>query len=234
MHTGKYPYENLLKEKASEFINYLSRKNILADIKPGSEREYSVKIDVKEYGILNLYYKPSQKTFTMTFQEILNQNKSGKMKMYWDEMNGVVRDENIYSDRGYEIDVDGSYRNGVTSYGAVIRKDGKKIKELSGIVDSGLVKGSYQVAGEIKAVTESVNWCMENNVNEVSIYYDYKGLEKWAIGKWKTKKEVSKEYSDFMKSVNIKIKWVKIESHTGKKWNEYADKLAGRAADAGK
>ena len=103
------------------------------------------------------------------------------------------------------------------------------ICELSGILEDQEVQGSHQVAGEIKAVTEAVRWCGENDVNEVVIYYDYKGLEKWAKGQWKTRKNVSRNYADFMRKDNIKIHWVKIKSHTGIKWNEHADGLAANA-----
>ena len=215
-------------EKSYEFINKLGENNILADIIPDSLREYSIKIKVNDFGIVNLYYKPTQDTYSITLHEIKNEGDVLILQNYWNELNGI-KEEEIYKNKGYEIDVDGSYQKGITSFGVVIRKDGKVIKEFSGIVDSSQVKGSHQIAGEIKAVTEAIDWCRKKGVNEVTIYYDYKGLEKWARGQWKTKKSVSKEYADFMKLDNIKIHWVKIKSHTGKKWNEYADRLAAKA-----
>jgi ribonuclease H-related protein len=230
---NNYPYEKQLKGKSSVFINVLGEKNILADILPESLRDYSIKINVKDFGVVNLYYKPTQNTYSIALHEIRNEGNKLIIQNYWDELHGIAPEE-TYKNKGYEIDVDGSYRNGVTSYGAVIRKEGKKIEELSGIVKTALVKGSHQIAGEIKAVTESVKWCIENKVREVTIYYDYKGLEKWAVGEWKTKKMISQQYSDFMKSNNVKIRWVKIQSHTGKVWNEYADKLAAKAISYGK
>jgi len=224
----KYPYERQLKEKSSEFINILCKKNICADIIPDSLRDYSVKIKINDFGAVNLYYKPTQDTYSVLFQEIKDEEKSVLLQKFWNELHEIT-DCEIYKNKGYEIDVDGSFQNGIASYGVVIRKNGKIIEELSGILDESEVQGSYQIAGEIKAVTESINWCRENKINEVIIYYDYKGLEKWAKGLWKTKKSVSKNYFDFMKEEKIKINWVKIKSHTGKKWNEYADKLAARA-----
>ncbi|MBI5402105.1 MAG: reverse transcriptase-like protein [Ignavibacteriae bacterium] len=233
MHNKEYKYEYKLKEKSSEFISHLSGKNILADIISGSVREYSVKLKAIDIGVINLYYSPNQDAYKITLQEIPDEGDKLIIQNCWNELHGI-KEEIIYKDKGIEIDVDGSYRKGVTSYGAVIRKNGKIISELSGIVEAPLVKGSHQIAGEIKAVTESINWCNENGVKEVTIYYDYKGLEKWASGKWKTKKAVSQEYYGFMKNNSLKIHWVKIESHTGKKWNEYADRLAAKAADGHK
>lgn len=229
MHNKEYKYEHKLKEKSSEFISHLCEKNIPADIVPDSFREYSVKLKANDIGVINLYYSPTQDGFKITLQEIKEEGDRLIIQSYWNEMHGIKEEIEIYKNKGFEIDVDGSYRNGVTSFGSVIRKNGKIIAELKGIVEAPLVKGSHQIAGEIKAVTESVEWCKENGVKEVTIYYDYKGLEKWASGKWKTKKSISQKYYSFMKRNNIKIHWVKIESHTGKKWNEYADRLAARA-----
>jgi ribonuclease HI len=230
VHNKEYKYEDKLVYKASLFINFLSGKNILADVFPDSFREYSVKLKANDIGIINLYYSPTKDDYKITVQEIPEEGDRLIIQAYWNEMNGI-KEETVYTNKGYEIDVDGSYRKGITSFGAVIRKDGKKIAELSGIVESSLVKGSHQIAGEIKAVTESINWCIENGIGEVTVYYDYKGLEKWANGKWKTKKSISREYIYFMKNNPLKINWVKIESHTGKKWNEYADRLAAKAIE---
>jgi ribonuclease H-related protein len=226
MADKNYKYEKQLKEKSEEFVSKLSGENICADVVSDSLREYSIKIKVNDFGVANLYYKPTQNIFTITLQEI--KNDAAVIQKYWNELNNI-KEEEIYKNIGYEIDVDGSYRNGVTSYGVVIRKDGKTINEISGTLNHSEVKGSYQIAGEIKAVTEAINWCRKNKINDITIYYDYKGLEKWARGLWKTKKEISKDYANFMKADNMNIHWVKIESHTGKKWNEYADKLATKA-----
>lgn len=218
-------YATQLKNKAGEFISFLSSENILADIVPDSLREYSIKLEVKDSGIINLYYSPNKDSFKITFQEISDKHFIKELEKYWNEFTGN-KVKKYYSDKGIEIDVDGSYQEGITTYGCVIRKNGKVIKELCGIVNEVEVDGSYQIAGEIKAVTEAVEWCIENHIKQITIYHDYSGLEMWATGKWKTKKPVSKVYSDFMKTVKVKIYWVKIESHTGVKWNEYADKLA--------
>jgi ribonuclease H-related protein len=222
----EFPFEKQINEKSAKFIKKLCDNDIFADIIPDSLREYSVKIKVNDFGTVNLYYKPTENSYKITLQEV--KHSPEVLQIIWNELNNID-DENIYANKGFEIDVDGSYRNGITSYGVVVRKDGKMIKELSGTLDQSEVEGSHQVAGEIKAVKEAVIWCRENKINDVTLYYDYNGLEKWARGKWKTKKNVSRDYADFMKTDNIKIKWIKIESHTGKKWNEYADRLAMEA-----
>ena len=74
-----------------------------------------------------------------------------------------------------------------------------------------------------------MKFCIENEEKELTIHYDYSGLENWAAGTWKTNKELTRNYKAFVNESGIKINWVKSEAHTGDKWNEYADKLAKKA-----
>ncbi len=126
----------------------------------------------------------------------------------------------------YHIYVDGSKLNDSVGYGAVILKDGEVIQEFYGTVPDELVQGTEQIAGEIYAVKKAIEWCREKSINEVSIFYDYKGLEKWAIGEWKTNIPVTKEYADFVRESGINIHWHKVDSHTNNIWNDRADQLA--------
>jgi ribonuclease HI len=225
--SGEYKYTGKLKVKAEQFITKLESAGLTARIEQDSFREYSVKIEVDECGFTTLYYKPTKNTFSVSNHEIRNKEIADSIDKLWDPAH--IEKNEIYVNKGIEIDVDGSYSAGITSYAAVMRKNGKVIHELSGIVKAGEVEGSHQVAGEIRAVIEAVNWCEEKKIKSVIIYYDYLGLEMWACGKWKAKKNLTKEYSAFMKARPLKIEWVKVDSHTGVKWNEYADKLAKKA-----
>jgi ribonuclease HI len=130
----------------------------------------------------------------------------------------------------YQIYVDGSFINGATGYGAVILKDQKVVDELSGAVPIAEVSDTRQVAGELVAVKEALNWCLAHSVSEVSIYYDYLGIEKWATGKWKTNKPLTRDYARFVRDCPIKIHWHKVNSHTGDRWNDRADALAKQGA----
>lgn len=130
----------------------------------------------------------------------------------------------------YEIYVDGSFINGATGYGAVILKNGKVVDELCGAVAASEVNNTRQVAGELIAVKEALKWCREHSINEVSIYYDYLGIEKWATGQWKTNQPLTQEYARFVRESPIKIHWHKVDSHTGNRWNDRADALAKKGA----
>src|SRR5262249_4953663 len=127
---------------------------------------------------------------------------------------------------GYEIYVDGSFSGGATGYGAVILKNGKVVEEIFGAVDSSEVAGTYQISGELAAGKHALTWCQKHFVNEVSIYYDYLGIEKWATRQWKANQAVTQTYAQFVHETPIRIHWHKVESHTGDRWNDRADALA--------
>lgn len=130
----------------------------------------------------------------------------------------------------YEIYVDGSFINGAAGYGAVILENGKVVDELAGAVDAFEVNDTRQVAGELAAVNEALSWCRAHSVKEVSIYYDYLGIEKWATGQWKTNHPLTKEYARFVADCPVRIHWHKVDSHTGNRWNDRADALAKQGA----
>jgi len=130
----------------------------------------------------------------------------------------------------YESYVDGSFINGATGYGAVILKNGAVVDELYGAVAATEVNNTRQVAGELIAVREALKWCCKHSISEVSIYYDYLGIEKWATGQWKTNQPLTREYARFVRECPIKIHWHKVDSHSGNRWNDRADALAKKGA----
>jgi ribonuclease HI len=128
-----------------------------------------------------------------------------------------------------EAYVDGSYRDGKVGWGAVIVRNEEVYKELNGTLSEEKVEGTRQVAGELKAVLEVLSWCKKNKVDEITIYFDYMGIKCWVTGEWKAKKNITQKYRDYVKKAGIKIEWVKVKSHSGDKFNDMADELAGSA-----
>lgn len=126
----------------------------------------------------------------------------------------------------HEIYVDGSYINGATGYGLVVLKRGSVVEEIFGSVSARDVDGTRQVAGELVAVKEALKWCHNNSVTEITIYFDYLGIQKWVTGEWKAKQPLTREYAEFVRSSGVKIRWRKVDSHTGNRWNDRADALA--------
>lgn len=130
----------------------------------------------------------------------------------------------------YYAYVDGSFIEGCTGYGAVILKDGSIVAELSGKVDTPEAFNSRQVGGEIQAVIEVLEWCKKEKVKEITIFYDFQNIEKWATGKFRTNTPMTRSYKEYIDNCSIIIIWHKVESHTGIELNERADMLAKNGA----
>jgi len=219
-------YRKEIEETAWTLVEKLLLAGYPATVDNESFRDYSVKVELEGIGGINLYYSPRKKTFTTTYQEIKDKTTAKELKRILELDLAEANSRGTYMNKGYEVDVDGSCFNDLTSYGAIVRKDGKVIKEISGLVNTDKIKSSRQITGEIKAVIEAVKYCNANRIEDIRLYYDYNGLKFWALGQWKANLISTKYYRDFMKKQTIKIEWVKISSHTGVYWNEMVDKLA--------
>lgn len=86
----------------------------------------------------------------------------------------------------------------------------------------------HNVAGEIQGVIEATKWAIAND-EPIVICHDYIGLSEWAIGNWKTNKQLTKNYAEFMKPHLNLVSFKKVSGHTGIVGNELADKLAKQA-----
>jgi ribonuclease HI len=226
---AKLQFEDKLRSRAEEFAGSLKRAGIEAAIIVDSFRQYAVKISVyssgKDSGRAVLYYSPKSESFSLKLNEIKDRSLAPLIAKLWKATPAAEA-----PDARYEIYVDGSFINGATGYGAVVLKNGKVIDELCGRVDASEVNGTRQVAGELVAVREALTWCRAHSVQEVDIYYDYLGIEKWATRQWKTNQPLTKNYAQFVSSCPIKIHWHKVDSHTGNRWNDRADALAKKGA----
>ena len=219
-------YRKVIEETAWTLVEKLLLAGYPATVDDESFRDYSVKVELEGVGGINLYYSPRKKTFTTTYHEIKDKTIAKELKRILEPDMADANSGGTYTNKGYEVDVDGSCFNDLTSYGAIVRKDGKVLKEISGLVNTDKIKSSRQITGEIKAVIEAVKFCNANGIEEIRMYYDYNGLKYWALGQWKANLISTKYYRDFMRAQTIKIEWVKISSHTGVYWNENVDKLA--------
>jgi viroplasmin and RNaseH domain-containing protein len=225
-----WKFEAQLRARAEAFIRAARHAKIAGVIIEDSFRDYTVKVSIstggEEFGNVNLYYSSKTNSFSLKTHEMKNRSIALQLEECWREERVV----NLTSAKGYEIYVDGSYINGTTGYGLVILKDGKVVEELFGQVADTAAGGTHQVAGELIAVEEALKWCQKNDVKEVSIFYDYLGIEKWASGAWKANQPLTQNYGKFVRASGIRIRWHKVASHTGNRWNDHADKLAKRGA----
>jgi len=127
--------------------------------------------------------------------------------------------------------VDGSYIEGFDFYGSgVVLLDSKRnvIQEYSFKGNETAYLSSRNVAGEIFAALKATEYAVENGFEQIVIYYDYEGIEKWFTSSWRANKSISKDYVLKMRRLeeNIAIRFMKVTAHTGDEFNEIADNLA--------
>lgn len=234
-----YKFEDKLRHCANQFINTIKVARIEAVIIEDSFRDYTVKLaissDGKDMGKANLYYSPRSNSFSLKMHELKDKSISPRLEEHWQKEHPGKEHSRKgraleATGRGYDIYVDGSYFNGATGYGVAILKDGEVVEELFGPVTDYSAKDTRQVAGELFAVEEALRWCEKNSIKEVTIFYDYLGIEKWATGDWKTNQAMTQDYAKFVRASGVRIRWKKVDSHTGNCWNDRADQLAKKGA----
>lgn len=146
------------------------------------------------------------------------------------EIKNKIKNDN--SVKEVEAYVDGSYSQELAnySYGCVILY-GNEIIKFNGIGHSKEHSLMRNVAGELLGSMKAIEWAYENKCDLITIYYDYEGIERWANGTWKTKKQGTKEYSEFIKKHRqyLNIDFIKVKAHSGNVYNEEADRLAKEA-----
>lgn len=144
-----------------------------------------------------------------------------------------AREEETLSEKGLIIYVDGSFMldKGNFSYGLVAINDGEVIHKESGVGFDEEAIPLRNVSGEVLGAMKAVEFADKNNFKEVTIAFDYQGIECWALGTWKRNNKITASYHEFMKENmrNIKVKFKKIKGHSGNTYNDMADKLAKEA-----
>jgi ribonuclease HI len=218
-------YEQQLRSKAEAFLAALKSAGHSATIDPSSLREYSLALKIGST-IATIYYSPKRKEHSLKPDSL-----PAPIRAVWESLSVTPKkNTSTAAKSAYQAYVDGSYHSGrkTVGYGAVILKDGVEHTRFNGRLDEYVE--SHQVGGELAATMRVIQWCKENNIPAIDIYYDYKGIEAWARGTWKTEKAMTQAYAKFMKESGIKVHWHKVQSHTGDTWNDVADELARQGA----
>jgi len=125
--------------------------------------------------------------------------------------------------------VDGSFDKNKKyySYGVVLFTTEGKITYSQKEKDEKLAE-MRNVAGEIRGAMVAMEKALSMGKDTLYLYYDYMGIEKWATLEWKANKYGTQKYRDYYNSIKDKLNviFVKVEAHSGDKYNEEADKLA--------
>ncbi len=136
-------------------------------------------------------------------------------------------------DKGYSF-VDGSFNITTNTYGFggfLIDDDGNR-HILQGSDNNLALAKMRNVAGEIWGSMNAASKALKLGMKNLTIYYDYLGIEMWVTGKWQANEIGTQYYRDYMQnliSCGLNIKFIKVKGHSGIDGNEKADILAKKA-----
>lgn len=160
---------------------------------------------------------------------------SGFMNTGCQMMTGSNKTKRVHPDRDMLMPeapefiayVDGSYYRNSFSYGCIIF-DGENVKEFKRAFHNHKDAELHNVAGELHGAMKAIDYALKHLAKSIDIYYDYKGIECWANGEWKTNKPATKAYKQYVEKTrkNIEVRFHKVKGHSGDTWNERADRLA--------
>ena len=195
-----------------------------------SKRKFYAVRKGKKTGIFNTWDECKEQVNVYSGAEY----KSFTLKEEAEEYIGLNKSiDKVNYDNRVEAYVDGSYEHSIREYGSgvVILKNNNVEKTYSTKGKKESLVSMRTVAGEIEAAKIAMNYCLDNNIENLILYFDYEGIEKWCTGVWKTNKEGTIEYKKFYDSIKSKlnVEFVKVKAHSGDKYNEEADKLAKAA-----
>ena len=159
-------------------------------------------------------------------------------EVYMDNETTNVDDIDLSNILSYSF-VDGSYNNNtkVYGYGGFLCHRVKDDTTGDIVETRYIIKGNgndeemasmRNVSGEILGAQAAMQKALSLGIKELTILYDYKGIEMWAKGEWQRNKKGTKKYYEYYNSIKSKLKihFVKVKGHSGIEGNEIADRLA--------
>ena len=137
--------------------------------------------------------------------------------------------ENVEAVDGVYAYIDGSFDRVQGIYGSgVVIVDGDKKYEFKYAGNREDYAQLHNVAGELEAAKYVMWYAVDKKIKEITLFYDYQGIESWAIGDWQANLPYTQDYVKFYNKVRtvVQVNFVKVKAHTGVELNEVVDKLA--------
>lgn len=130
--------------------------------------------------------------------------------------------------------IDGSYnpRRDVYGYGIILFDQHGNKHALQGKDNGRESVKMRNVAGEILGAVMAIRKAIELDMPEITLYYDYEGIEKWITGEWQAKNPMTKAYVYCVTqamSNHLDVYFEHVKAHSGVEHNEAADWLAKQA-----
>lgn len=129
--------------------------------------------------------------------------------------------------------VDGSFNTAtsVYGYGGFLVTNGQR-HVVQGSGTDPEMAAMRNVAGEVLGSMAAMKLALELGLTELTIYYDYMGIEMWATKRWKRNNALTQQYAAFYDSIKnrVRVHFHKVAAHTGDTYNEMADALAKQGA----
>lgn len=154
---------------------------------------------------------------------------------------GIYQENLLDKDTTY-IYVDGSYNpaTGQVGAGMAVVQNFNVIYKQAVPVTNPKLQESHQIGGEVQGSISAIEWAILANIKNITIAYDYAGVEGWApLGwgqNWKQKALVAQTYRqrlDELKAAHpdLKVTFTKVSSsHSSNAFNDIVDELAKEAA----
>ena len=142
--------------------------------------------------------------------------------------------ENIEEVDGVYAYIDGSFDRVSGVYGSgVVIVDGNEKYEYRHAGNREDYAQLHNVAGELEAAKFVMWYAVDKKIKEITLFYDYQGIEAWAVEDWKANLPYTQDYVKFYNKVKtaVKVNFVKVKAHTGIELNEVVDKLAKDAIE---
>ncbi|MBO1264243.1 ribonuclease H family protein [Proteiniclasticum sp. SCR006] len=168
----------------------------------------------------------------LSFIQLHGEDLPGEKKEVKKEEDVRAEHKEAHQEDQVIIYVDGSYELSTKryAYGLVVVHKGEEVYS-----ECEALKGEYSsmrnVAGEVLGAMKAMTYAREKGYRNLVLYFDYQGIESWALGTWKRNNDLTRGYHEFYQSMkkDLNVKFRKVKGHSGDRYNDRADELAKEA-----